>query len=144
MSNDIDELQDILSIEPATHSGSKSDKAIRRNNNPADDDDDEEAAVIDSVQWEVGGNETYRPTGATTESLPPGVYTINIDNHGLFFSRINLVTDTLIDLKETASKKIVDSIRDFWKKEKKYRDRGSFISVGSWHGDQQVPVRRPQ
>ncbi len=86
---------------------------------------------INFAQWEVEPNDSYCPTGVTTDKLPPGIYSLYIDNYNrVHFTKSNLMTDKLVDLHDMSASYIIDGIRTFWLSEKKFKDRGLLYKRG--------------
>jgi len=98
----------------------------------------EETAVIarvptpigDTVQWSMQGNDTFRPCGQTTPSLPPAVYGAGHDNMGLFLEKKKIITDSLIVLPDTASERVLLAIQTFWGAESRFRAKGQIFKRG--------------
>ena len=86
---------------------------------------------VNYAQWEIEPNDSYCPTGGTTDKLPPGVYNLSPDNYGrVHFIKARVLTDKLIDLKDSAANEIIDGIRTFWKSEEKFKERGLLYKRG--------------
>ena len=96
-----------------------------------------ETSPIDLVglkQFTTCDGTKFYPSGATVESLNPGVYDIQVDHaKGIYFQKINVKTDGLINFPETNSEKVIEEISKFWEREdtfKKYKlnyKRGIFL-----------------
>jgi len=87
--------------------------------------------AVDMRQWEVEPNNTFRATGITQSKLPAGVYRLHLDGYGgLHFVQISVLTDKLIDLKDSASTEIIEGIRTFWQSSSKFNDRGILYKRG--------------
>lgn len=66
---------------------------------------------------------TYSPCEKSVKILPPGQYTIHIsESRGVFFTKRTINLDELMILPDSASEEIIDTIQEFWKSEKKFRE----------------------
>ena len=81
-------------------------------------------------QWTVEPNECFRPAGPTQDILDPGVYTVGNDNWGLYFHRVNVLTDNLINLPDTANERVLEGMRKFWKRRDRYTSYGYLYKRG--------------
>jgi hypothetical protein len=95
-----------------------------------DSESDRPTTTFDFVQWGAEPNEVFRPSGRRTESLPSGVYSIDLDQRGLFFQRRNVITDNLIELDDSASSRVIAGINKFWKSKDEYTKRGIIYKRG--------------
>lgn len=84
----------------------------------------------DSSQWMIDANGTFRPAGATVPQLAPSVYSIEYDQIGIFFQRHPLLTDTLIDLNDSASTRVIRGIQSFWKASTVFAEHGILFKRG--------------
>lgn len=83
-------------------------------------------AVVSGKQsmWSIQGD-YFLPCDETKKSLPPGQYIpMANDRMGLFFVKKQVTLDNLIVLPDSKSKYVLDSIGDFWKREKQFREYG--------------------
>jgi hypothetical protein len=87
--------------------------------------------TFDFVQWSAEPNESFRPSGRRCQTLPSGVYSIEVDERGLYFHRKKIITDDLIELDDCASIRVLASIRKFWQSKEKYVQRGIVYKRGS-------------
>lgn len=79
----------------------------------------------DFTSWVYGANGTFRPTGKSTEKLPPAVYKIQQDAHGHLWLKTHAVElDEIVDLPESSSARALESIRKFWKRGDRYKQYG--------------------
>jgi len=80
---------------------------------------------IDQVfdRWQ-GTKGIYRPTAATVNTLPAGIYTAESDNRGIYFEAKRFPSDFLLDLPGLPTRLILDECDDFWEKEKRFRKFG--------------------
>lgn len=68
-------------------------------------------STVDFSQWSSEANECFRPSGPRRPTLERGVYEVNADNWGLFFRKLNVVTDNLIELDDSASQRVLHGLR---------------------------------
>lgn len=129
MSTEYDELQSQLAKQPERkfmENGASTPTSIAEEK--ASDGSRPRASTF--CQWEIGPNDSFMATGATQRSLPSGVYRLSQSNIGIVFTRISVMTDKLIDLKDTASSEIIQGIRTFWASGKKFDDLGILYKRG--------------
>ena len=78
-----------------------------------------------AVQWATSNDVIFIPTGTTTPILLPGYYEIGVmSSIGVYFERIQVKTDGLLEFPEANTTKVVDEIKKFWESEHKFRGRG--------------------
>lgn len=74
------------------------------------------------VQWTSGDEIIFRPSGSAYQTLTPGVYSIDKSTQlGLFFERIDMRSDELLELPSTNLRKVVLEIEKFWDREELFR-----------------------
>jgi len=74
-------------------------------------------------QWTSGDGNRFYPAGNTFDTLPPATYSIDISNtKGLFFRKIPVKTEGLIQFPETNSEKVISEIKKFWELRKVYQE----------------------
>ena len=74
--------------------------------------------------WSVSGD-AYFPCDYTTEQLPPGYYTVEkCQTRGVYFNKNPMNLDDLIVLPDSSSEMILNHIKYFWTREKKFRELG--------------------
>jgi hypothetical protein len=81
-------------------------------------------------QWTVEPNDCFRPAGSTQNILDSGVYTVDRDEYGIFFHRVNVITDNLINLPDTANDHVLQGMRKFWKRKERYTENGFLYKRG--------------
>src|SRR6185312_3235640 len=86
--------------------------------------------AVNFTQWEIGPNDQYVATGGTQAILPKGVYRLHATQRGIIFQRAYIVTDKLIDLKDSASSEIIAGIRTFWQSKEKFDEYGILFKRG--------------
>jgi len=96
----------------------------------ADEQDNSSKAPADYTQWIVLPNGTYAATGPTAPHLPVGAYTLEMTDAGLFFVAKKILTDTLIDLGNSNSLRVIEGIKLFWERKQKFIDRGLIFKRG--------------
>lgn len=85
---------------------------------------DEHRRQANGTMWAVNGD-TFLPCDETQQVLPPGQYISRFSDHnGVYFVKKNVNLDTLIELPDNNSDKVLDSMNDFWTKEDKFREFG--------------------
>lgn len=86
---------------------------------------------MDLCQWQVFPNDNFVASSPTSKSLPPGVYNLEEDSSGrIFFVKTKPITDKLIDLGETTSARVVESIEIFWNSRQQFIARGIIFKRG--------------
>lgn len=82
-------------------------------------------------QWIILPNETYAAVGATAAHLPVGAYTIQITPDGqIQFVGKKIMTDTLVDLGNSNSIRVIEGIKLFWQRKPKFMQRGILFKRG--------------
>jgi hypothetical protein len=84
----------------------------------------------DSVQWAALANDSYIACGRTVPTLPAGVYRIESQRDDWKFIRTKLLTDTLLQLPDSASKRVLEGISAFWAARDRFRKRGQLFKRG--------------
>jgi len=65
---------------------------------------------------------SFFPASNTVDRIPSGVYDIAMsDMRGLYFEKIPVKTENLIDFPETNSKKVIEEIKTFWEQEDRFK-----------------------
>lgn len=77
--------------------------------------------VKNPSMWASQGTGRYVACEKTYKQLPPGQYTINASNHGLYFQETKVVLDDLMTLPDSASADVMNQIEVFWQKEEHFR-----------------------
>lgn len=69
-------------------------------------------------QWNSSDGKIFVPANKTVQTLPPGVYEVDISpNIGLFFEKIPVKTENLLRFPDTNSDVVVEEIQTFWDRE---------------------------
>jgi len=76
------------------------------------------------------GDDRFRPTSRTRANLPPGLYRIDEDQHGVFFALTHPAVDSLIRLPDSASDKVIAGIKAFWEAKARFQKRGHVYKRG--------------
>lgn len=129
MANEHDELQERLA---------ESGNEVLIHNRPPDEaastspvkDERDAFARVNFAQWEIGPNDSFMATGGTCAQLQAGVYRLYESQRGIIFNRVRVMTDKLIDLKDTSSSEIISGIRTFWASADKFKARGILYKRG--------------
>lgn len=87
-------------------------------------------AIGDFEQWVILANGVFRAAGKTVAKLKAGAYVIHQMESGLFFNVKHILSDTLIDLGDSNSQRVIANIELFWTKRKRYEDRGVLFKRG--------------
>jgi len=116
MDSEYEELQDILSRPPEEAEGAS--RSLQQSQAEA-------SSVSEDVrgleQWEVSEGNRYFPTGKTTSVLPAGTYAACVSSdRGIYFEKVNVKTDDLVDLDDSKSMSVVNNIRYFWTRSEIY------------------------
>ena len=135
--NEDDQLNDLLEIDPVRGEGdgcSAESKPSRSNRGIEDDwsldSTGERTDNFEFRQWQIGANDVFRPAGLTRQQIPPGVYAFDRDDYGLFAKRIKVITDSLVELPDNASERVLSGITKFWSMEDRYRKHGLLYKRG--------------
>jgi AAA+ superfamily predicted ATPase len=74
--------------------------------------------------WAQSGVD-FIPCQKAVDNLPPGQYVVRYsDSKGIHFSKKEINLDDLISLPDSASETVLDNIREFWGREKYFREFG--------------------
>lgn len=81
-----------------------------------------DAAAVDQnkrfSKWNTSDGNIFTPASVVADSLPPGMYEIKTSQQiGLYFSRVNISTESILKLPDSNSSKVVKEIVTFWEKE---------------------------
>lgn len=82
------------------------------------------------TQWVVLPNETFAAAGSTAAHLPVGAYCLESTPAGLLFVAKKILTDTLIDLGNSNSLRVIKGIKLFWKRKERFIQRGILYKRG--------------
>lgn len=86
---------------------------------------------VEHTQWVVEPNGSYSATGATVKALPPAVYRVSVDNYGnVHLVQVPTLSDTLFDLDDTASVRVINGIRTFWSSRDSFKKLGILYKRG--------------
>lgn len=74
-----------------------------------------------ACQWSTSNNVIFFPTGKTVTELKPGYYEVNSHpSLGLFFERIPVRTEGLLNFPDANTHKVIQEIKKFWESEEKF------------------------
>jgi hypothetical protein len=83
----------------------------------------DESGIRDGRMWAVYGGRNYSACERAVDSLPPGQYTIDVNDHiGIFFRKEDINLDELMILPDSRSAEVIDEIQRFWTLEAKFRE----------------------
>ena len=82
------------------------------------------------MQYSVERGSHYRPASQTAPKLPPGLYSINEDNNGLFFNKQDIDMSELVRFDDSMANTIIDEFSLFWTKKDLYQERGEIHKRG--------------
>ena len=129
MTDDNDRLNDALALEPTPldpHFNEPPEKQVGEAASPM-------ATYADKgqyTQWSLMPNEMFFPAGPGQARLTAGVYEPSHCDRGIYFQKRRLVTDDLIELDNTASRRVLEGMRLFWGSKPRYVERGIIYKRG--------------
>lgn len=129
--DELKEFQSQLRDEPAPKSSNKRAGIAQECPTPTTSEP-ASATASDHVQWGILGNSTYTAVGETLNTLPTGVYTVEIDGRTgqfLFVSK-TIITDELTVLPDSASSKVLTAVDTFWNAQSKFQEFGQLYKRG--------------
>lgn len=85
---------------------------------------------FDFAQWQRGPNDVFRASGVTVKNLPVGMYSFMEDQFGLYIQKFKVITDSLIELPDTANERVLAGMRKFWTMGDRYREHGLLYKRG--------------
>ena len=116
MDEDIQELKEIIANAPKQSADDESKPAVT-----ASDNDEEISYSKDASMWAMRGG-MYMPCEKAIDILPSGQYLVNADpNIGIYFEYHSASFDSLIQVPNSASNEVIQSINTFWNKEEHFR-----------------------
>lgn len=124
--NDEQRLADVLAQEtaPVNEKWRGEGKEVASNPKP------DRPSDPDFCQWSTLPNGVFRPSGPQCRVLPTGTYVINSDMAGVYFERVKVVTDTLIELDDAVNKRVLRGMEKFWASQPEYTKRGIVYKRG--------------
>jgi hypothetical protein len=123
--NEMTELQEILESAPP-----RSQRHVRPDELAQATEGEGRKIPSEHTQWVVMPNAMYAAAGPTTEHLPVGAYCLESTPAGIFFVAKKILTDTLIDLGNSNSLRVIEGIKLFWKRKQRFIDRGILYKRG--------------
>lgn len=76
-------------------------------------------------QWNTSDGNIFTPAHVCTPQLPPGYYEIRSSQQiGLYFTRLNISTESILKLPDSNSDAVVKEIVKFWNKEELFKKYG--------------------
>lgn len=126
--SDIDDMQEfnqrVSSGSSANPRGSKVNK-LHRHDEVEMTSDDKSKSHLTGEMWAVYGDRNYMPCEKSVPILPAGQYTIDFNQtSGVYFTKVDVNLDELIELPDSATDDIIKEIETFWTKEEHFRKFG--------------------
>jgi SpoVK/Ycf46/Vps4 family AAA+-type ATPase len=87
----------------------------------------------DATGWLKDGN-TYSPIPAYAETLESGIYFVQILDGALGFTKTEIQSDPIFEIKDSTQEKIINSIESFWSKESELKKGGIYKRGFLFHG----------
>ena len=76
-----------------------------------------------SIQWTLAGENIHIPCGETQKELSPDIYSVGFSNNiGVFFSRIDIKVDEIIEFKDAIYDTVLSEIDMFWDKANLFKE----------------------
>ena len=87
-------------------------------------DDIPKKKIVDenNSMWAIYGDNAYTPCKKAVNKLPAAQYIIRNSSNGPYFQQRNVELDELILLPDSEADFVLNEIKDFWTKEKQYKD----------------------
>lgn len=85
---------------------------------------------LDISQWNVQPNGKYFPCGPTVDRLPPGNYWPMNSEIGPYLELRPMICDEIVELPDSVSLKVLDTMGRFWESEDSYRKFGLLFKRG--------------
>jgi ATP-dependent Zn protease len=79
--------------------------------------------------WAQTGN-SYFPVASVVEKIPAGAYQCRATNQGPFLEKMNIVTDNLLALPDSATERLLDEFSKFWELKSEFDKRGFTFKRG--------------
>jgi hypothetical protein len=95
------------------------------------DEEEEQGYLSSYVHWTTAEGRIFVPAAPTVEVLTPGVYEIKQSSAlGLYFEKIPVRTEGLLQFPDTNSDRVVSEIQKFWERESIFVDYGLIYKRG--------------
>jgi Cdc6-like AAA superfamily ATPase len=121
---EIEELATLIS-KSESRRGRESRTTRARRNPRAEASEQDDSGIKDGRMWAVYGGRNYSACEKAVEQLPPGQYTVDVnDNIGIFFRKEDINLDELMILPDSRSAEVISEIEKFWTLETKFREFG--------------------
>lgn len=121
--SDEQELRELLKDEPPSRPSNSAEMA-------APTPPSAQRTDVDFALWQVLPNGKYRPGARTEPLLPAGAYRIGQDDFGPFVSRMNILSDDIVELPEASHRRVLEGIRKFWASKVRYQKHGLIYKRG--------------
>lgn len=95
-----------------------------------EDEYDRDANVSEPKKWSSVGGVLFSATGETTNMLPSACYKLVQSQAGIFFRKMDLHTDNILRLPDSATDRVLDGIEKFWNSKGAFADRGYLFKRG--------------
>lgn len=76
------------------------------------------------TQWSTEDDIKFRPVSHTVSELIPGVYEIGCSDSGLYFTKIPIRTEGVLQFPDSKSSAILEEISKFWEREPVFKQYG--------------------
>lgn len=87
-------------------------------------------SLSDAARRWAANDKTFWGVSATFDELPAGVYRCEMSQQGPLLIKQRIETDSLLELPDDSSAKIIQEFRDFWKLGPEFRKRGFLCKRG--------------
>jgi hypothetical protein len=89
-----------------------------------------EALSTSYCQWSVLPNDAFIPSGPKVPTLVAGVYNVMPSDGGPVFVKTRLITDSLVELDDSANERVLASMKKFWESKEEYTKRSIIYKRG--------------
>lgn len=89
-----------------------------------------EAVSTSYCQWSVLPNDAFLPSGPKVPTLEAGVYNVGSTEAGPVFIKTRLITDSLVELDDSANEQVLASMKKFWESKHEYTKRSIIYKRG--------------
>ena len=95
------------------------------------EEEEEQGYLSSYVHWTTAEGRIFVPAAPTVDVLTPGVYEIKQSSDlGLYFEKIPVRTEGLLQFSDTNSERVVSEIQKFWERESIFIDYGLIYKRG--------------
>jgi len=128
----LNEILERKSNQQPSHPLGKIRKASRRDDMGVDaqSEDESENTYGKMIQWTSPDGERFFPAGAIKKNLSPGVYDIKESPQtGLYFEKVPVNTQDLINFPDSKQESILKEIENFWTRKDAFKNRGDKAKI---------------